>query len=143
MSLFLHGLAFVSTKPLPGPFCPTGYCSDGGKAGWFHILLNSWQSHAFSWWRPELHPPPGHRIGSGLPGQIPWGSHHLTLLLRTTGEPWEATPRCEYAKMWRVCKKLSARVLTPCHVRSFLWIPKHKSMSAKVVMSSHQGRGHL
>ncbi len=27
--------------------------------------------------------------------------------------------------------------------RSFLWIPKYKSMSANVVMSSHQGRGHL
>lgn len=142
MPIYLHVLAFVSTQPLPGPFCPTGYCSDGGSAGWFHILLSSWKSHAFSWRRSELHPPPGHRTVSGLPGQIPWGSHHLPVFLRTTGEPWEATPRCEYAKSCRhlfqeywllVMRGLSCGSLNinPC-------LPK-----CWCLMSSHQGRGHL
>uniref|UniRef100_A0A8B9V5Q3 non-specific serine/threonine protein kinase n=1 Tax=Anas zonorhyncha TaxID=75864 RepID=A0A8B9V5Q3_9AVES len=80
------------------PFCLAGHGPDGGAAAGHHQELLSKQHPAAGGRGPGLHPPPDHRAGPRLPGQIPGGSHHLPLLHGAAGEAREDAERREWGQ---------------------------------------------
>lgn len=66
--------------------CCLGHSTDGGEAVWVHPGILSRERSPTGRRGPQFHPPSDCWAVQRLPGQVPWGSHHLRLLLWTAGE---------------------------------------------------------